>query len=224
MTKQNVITKVLLKDGDKELSKALKVKIMRMSYNKIKQQFNADVQEFTKELIPVELQILASKIDRSKEENKKFEELNNKVNSEYHEFLIQKGNEEITSIDDSLTFEEYSNIVDVNSGNDVEINSNIIKAADFLEIIIQNKTACVNIISKKTLAKEINIMNCEKLYFGEIIFPEGVRRIGGYAFYGNTSITKIEIPEVTWYIGEYSFASCNNLLSVYCKPKEPAGL
>jgi hypothetical protein len=67
-------------------------------------------------------------------------------------------------------------------------------------------------------------MSCEKLFFGEIILPKGVRRIGGYAFYGNTSITKIEIPEVTWYIGEYSFASCNNLLSVYCKPKEPAEL
>ena len=62
LTKQNVITKVLLKDGDKELPKALKVKIMRMrmAYNKIKQQFDSDTQEFTKDLVPEELQTLAN--------------------------------------------------------------------------------------------------------------------------------------------------------------------
>ena len=138
LTKQNVITKLLLKDGDKELSKALKIKIMRirMSYNKIRQQFDNDVQEFSKELIPEELQILANKT-RTEDENKRFEELNDKVNSEYQEFLIQKGFEEITDIiDDSLTFDEYSEILDVNSGNDVEINGNIIKAPDFLEVVM----------------------------------------------------------------------------------------
>ena len=139
LTKQNVITKVLLKDGDKELPKALKVKIMRMrmAYNKIKQQFDADTQEFTKDLIPEELQNLVNKEDKTEEEIARMEELNNKVNSEYQEFLIQKGNEEITeSIDDTLSFDEYSEILDVNSGNDVEINGNKIKAADFLEVIM----------------------------------------------------------------------------------------
>jgi len=49
LTKQNVITKVVLKEGDKELPKELKVKIMRirMSYNKIKKQFDEDTQDFT---------------------------------------------------------------------------------------------------------------------------------------------------------------------------------
>lgn len=139
LTKQNVITKVLLKDGDKELPKALKVKIMRMrmAYNKIKQQFDSDVQEFTKELVPEELQTLANKEDRTEEENVRFEELNNKVNSEYQEFLIQKGNEEITeSIDDIFSFDEYSDLLDVNSGNDVEINGNKVKAADFMEVVM----------------------------------------------------------------------------------------
>lgn len=138
LTKQNVITKIILKDGDKELPKALKVKIMRirMAYNKIKQQFDSDVQEFTKELVPEELQILVNKEDRTEEETKRFEELNNKVNSEYQEFMIQKGNEEITdSIDDALTVEEYSDILDVNSGNDVEINGHKIPAVDFLEVV-----------------------------------------------------------------------------------------
>lgn len=138
LTKQNVITNLILQNGDKELPKALKVKIMRirMAYNKIKQQFENDTQEFTKDLIPEELRTLSSKENRTEDENARLEELNNKVNSEYQEFLIQKGNEEITeTIDDSFNMDEYAELVDVNSGNDVEINGNKIKAVDFLEII-----------------------------------------------------------------------------------------
>lgn len=138
LTKQNVITKILLQDGDKELSKALKVKIMRirMAYNKVKQKFDSDTQEFTKELVPAELQELANKQDRTSEEESRFNELNNKINSEYQEFLIQKGNEEIVdAIDDTFTIGEYSDILDVNSGNNVEINGNKIAAVDFMEIV-----------------------------------------------------------------------------------------
>lgn len=138
LTRQNVFTKILLQDGEKELNKALKVKIMRirMAYSKIKKQFDEEVQEFTKELVPQELQDLSSKVDKTDEENAKLEKLTNKINSEYQEFLVQKGNEEISDmIDDSLTEEEYFDIVDVNSGNNTEINGNKINAADFLEII-----------------------------------------------------------------------------------------
>ena len=33
------------------------------------------------------------------------------------------------------TMDEYSDILDINSGNDVEINGNTIKAADLMEIV-----------------------------------------------------------------------------------------
>lgn len=138
LTKQNVITKILLKDGDKELSKELKVKIMRIriAYNKVKKQFDEDAQEFSKQIVSDELRELANKQDRTAEETERFNELNNKANSEYQEYLIQKGNEEIKdTIDDSLTMEEYSDILDINSSNDVEINGNKIKAADLMEAI-----------------------------------------------------------------------------------------
>lgn len=138
LTKQNVITKVILKDGDKELPKELKVKIMRirMAYNKIKKQFDADVQEFANQIITDELRELSEKADRTPEEDARFNQLNNKTNSEYQEYLIQKGLEEVLDIpDDTLSLDEYSDILDVNSGNDVEINGNIIKAADLMEII-----------------------------------------------------------------------------------------
>lgn len=138
LTKQNVITKLELKEGDKELSKELKVKIMRirMAYNKIKKQFDEDTKEFTEQLVPEELRTLASKTERTDEEEKKFNELNNKVNSEYQEYLVQKGLEEIADApEDTLTVDEYSDILDINSGNDVEINGNKIKAADFMEVV-----------------------------------------------------------------------------------------
>lgn len=138
LTKQNVITKILLKDGEKELSKELKVKIMRMriAYNKVKKQFDEDAQEFSNQIVSDELRELANKQDRTAEETERFNELNSKANSEYQEYLIQKGNEEITdTIEDSLTMEEYSDILDINSSNDVEINGNKIKAADLMEAI-----------------------------------------------------------------------------------------
>lgn len=138
LTKQNVITKIILKDGDKELSKELKVKIMRirMAYNKIKKQFDDDTQEFTNQIISDELRELANKSERTLEEEARFNELNDKTNSEYQEYLIQKGLEEVKDTpDDVITMEEYSDILDVNSGNDVEINGNSVKAADLMEIV-----------------------------------------------------------------------------------------
>ena len=138
LTNQNVITKIILKDGDKELSKELKVKIMRirMAYNKIKKQFDDDTQEFTNQIISDELRELANKSERTLEEEARFNELNDKTNSEYQEYLIQKGLEEVKDTpDDVITMEEYSDILDVNSGNDVEINGNSVKAADLMEIV-----------------------------------------------------------------------------------------
>ena len=138
LTKQNVITKIILKDGDKELPKELKVKIMRirMAYNKIKKQFDDDTQEFTNQIISDELRELANKSERTPEEEARFNELNDKTNSEYQEYLIQKGFEEVKDTpDDVITMEEYSDLLDVNSGNDVEINGNSVKAADLMEIV-----------------------------------------------------------------------------------------
>lgn len=138
LTKQNVITKIVFKDGEKELSKGLKVKIMRirMAYNKIKKQFDEDAQEFANQIITNELRELSEKTNRTLEEDARFNELSDKTNSEYQEYIIQKGLEEISDVpDDTLSLDEYSDILDVNSGNDVEINGNTIKAADLMEIV-----------------------------------------------------------------------------------------
>ena len=137
LTKQNLITKILLANDGKELSKELKVKIMRirLAYNKIKKQFDEDTQEFSKQIVSDELRDLASKTDRTPEQETKFNELNNKANSEYQEYLIQKGNEEIKETpNDSFTEDEYFDILDINSEGEYEINGQKIKATDLMEV------------------------------------------------------------------------------------------
>ena len=137
LTRQNVFTKLLLKYGDKELPKELKVKVMRirMAYTKIKKSFDADVQEFMEELITDEFRELNSKENRTAEETARLEELSQNINSEYQVYMIQKGNEEVSVIDDTLTEDEYADIVEVNAGNDVEINGVKISAVDLLEVV-----------------------------------------------------------------------------------------
>lgn len=140
LTRQNVITKIELKDGDKELSKELKVKVMRirLAYNKIKKAFDEDVKEFVEQITTDEYKELVQKTDRNEEEEKRFNELTSKINSDYIEFINQKGLEEISeTIDDKFTEDEYAEILDINSGNDVEINGNKIKAADFMEVFYE---------------------------------------------------------------------------------------
>ena len=140
LTKQNVITKLELKDGNKELPKALKVKIMRMrmAYNKIKKAFDDDVKEFVEQLTNEEYKALANKPDRTEEEEKQFKEYTDKINAEYLEFINQKGFEEIKEdLKDTFTEDEYADLLDVNSGGEVEVNGNKIKAADFMEAVYE---------------------------------------------------------------------------------------
>ena len=140
LTRQNVITKIELKDNDKELSKELKVKIMRirLAYNKVKKAFDEDVKEFVEQITTDEYKELVQKTDRNEEEENRFNELTSKINSDYIEFINQKGLEEISeTIDDKFTEDEYAEILDINSGNDVEINGNKIKAADFMEVFYE---------------------------------------------------------------------------------------
>ena len=138
LTRQNVLNAILLKDGDNELGKELKVKMvrLRMAFNKYKKSLDEEVQEFTKELVPEELKTLQEKpeSERTEEENTRLKELVDKVNSEYNEFMIQKGNEEVKfDTNYSFTDDDFDSIVAVNAGNEVEINGNKVKSEDLIE-------------------------------------------------------------------------------------------
>lgn len=138
LTRQNVLNAILLKDGKNELGKELKVKIvrLRMAFNKYKKSLDEEVQEFTNELVPEELKTLQEKpeSERTEEENTRLKELVDKVNSEYNEFMIQKGNEEVKFDTNYLfTDDDFDSIVAVNAGNEVEINGNKVKSEDLVE-------------------------------------------------------------------------------------------
>ena len=140
LTRQNIISEIELKEGNKELSKELKVRIMRirLAYNKVKKAFDEDVKEFVEQITTDEYKELAQKQNRTEEEEKKYNELTTKINSDYIEFVNQKGFEEVKeTFDDKLNEDEYAEILDVNSGNDVEINGVKIKAADLMEIFYE---------------------------------------------------------------------------------------
>ena len=137
LPKQNLITKILLANDGNELSIELKVKIMRirLAYNKIKRQFDEDTQEFSKQIVSDEFRDLANKTKRTPEEEAKFNELNSKANSEYQEYLIQKGNEDIKETpNDSFTEDEYFDILDLNSEGEYEINGQKVRATDLMEV------------------------------------------------------------------------------------------
>lgn len=136
LIRHNFITKLLLKDGNSELTKELKVKIMgmRIALSKFRNQFDADAQEAIKGLKPENFDALAQKQDRTPEEEKKLKEMSDKLTEEYNAFVIAKGNE-LVSFDKKFTEEEFGEIMEVNADNDVEINGNKLNAADFLEVI-----------------------------------------------------------------------------------------
>ena len=137
MIKQNFISKVLLKDGNDELGKDLKVKIMkiRIELSKIRKQLDEDIQEAIKGFTPDGFQELSNKPDKTEQEQQELKELTNKTNDEYNAFVTMKGNEEVSVSLPDITEQEYSEILEVNAGNDVTVNNQKIDAADFLEII-----------------------------------------------------------------------------------------
>lgn len=136
MIKHNFITKVLLRDGDKELSKDLKVKLMgmRIELGKIRKQLEEDLQEAVKELTPKGYQELIMREDKTEEDKAQVEAWNKQINEEYNAYVDKRGKEEV-QIDTTLSEDEFAQIIEVNAGNDVEINGTKLNAADFLEVL-----------------------------------------------------------------------------------------
>lgn len=136
MVRHNFITKILLRDGDKELSKDLKVKLMtmRIKLGKIRKELEEDLQEVVKTLTPEGYQELAMKSDKTEEETAQVEAWNRQINEEYNAYVDKRGKEEV-DVDTTLTEDEFAEIIEVNAGNDTEINGTKVNAADFLEIL-----------------------------------------------------------------------------------------
>mgnify|MGYP000769483356 FL=1 len=136
MVKHNFITKVLLRDGDKELSKDLKVRLMsmRIELGKVRKQLEEDLQEAVKELTPKGYQELIMKENKTEEDKTQVEAWNKQINEEYNAYVDKRGKEEV-QIDTTLSEDDFAQIIEVNAGNDVEINGTKLNAADFLEVL-----------------------------------------------------------------------------------------
>lgn len=136
MVKHNFITKVLLRDGDKELSKDLKVRLMsmRIELGKVRKQLEEDLQEAAKELTPKGYQELIMKENKTEEDKAQVEAWNKQINEEYNAYVDKRGKEEV-QIDTTLSEDDFAQIIEVNAGNDVEINGTKLNAADFLEVL-----------------------------------------------------------------------------------------
>lgn len=136
MIKHNFITKVLLRDGDKELSKDLKVRLMsmRIELGKVRKQLEEDLQEAVRELTPKGYQELITKENKTEEDKAQVEAWNKQINEEYNAYVDKRGKEEV-QIDTTLSEDDFAQIIEVNAGNDVEINGTKLNAADFLEVL-----------------------------------------------------------------------------------------
>lgn len=136
MIKHNFITKVLLRDGDRELSKDLKVKLMsmRIKLGKVRKELEEDLQEVVKNLTPSGYQELIMKIDKTEEDKAQVEAWNKQINEEYNAYVDKRSKEKV-DIDTTITEDEFGEIIEVNAGNDTEINGTKISAADFLEVL-----------------------------------------------------------------------------------------
>lgn len=137
--RHNFITKIQFKDGDSTLSKDLKIKIMtaRIDYGKVHKIFDDDVQEFTKGIIEDRFNELQQKQEKTKEEETEFNNLVNKYNQETNEYISKRAMDEVEVKDFTLNIDEYSEILETNSSNDVEINGVKIPAPDYLEAIYE---------------------------------------------------------------------------------------
>ena len=120
MIKHNFITKVLLRDGDKELSKDLKVRLMsmRIELGKVRKQLEEDLQEAVKELTPKGYQELIMKENKTEEDKAQVEAWNKQINEEYNAYVDKRGKEEV-QIDTTLSEDDFAQIIEVNAGNDV---------------------------------------------------------------------------------------------------------
>lgn len=136
LIRQNFLIPLKLKDGNSEVSKQLKAKIMsmRIELSKLRKSFDADLQEVINELKPEGYDALAAKENKTEEEIKQMNELTEKINEEYNAFITEKIGEEV-SFNKKFTEDEYYELVEVNAGNDVTINGTSMQATDFLEVI-----------------------------------------------------------------------------------------
>lgn len=78
----------------------------------------------------------------------------------------------------------------------------------------ETTTALVNKVADITSGDDTMLKGLIQRDLTEIVIPDGVTKIGQYAFYMFTKLTRVTIPNSVKTIGSYAFAKCNKLTSV----------
>jgi hypothetical protein len=107
---------------------------MRIQLSKFRKSFDEDLKEAAEQIKTEEFNQLGSNENKMPEEQARFDELLKTLDAEYNEFIRQKSMEEV-DYNKWLTEDEYFQIVDVNSGKNVEVNGIEVSAPDFLEVV-----------------------------------------------------------------------------------------
>ena len=138
VSKYNLIAVLRFEHNQKEFSKELKIKLikMRIEYGKYKKALDNDIKEFTEGIISEQYKFLVSNQFKTPEEIKEFNELENSYQKDISDYMNSRSSEVIENVNDwKITESEYEEIVDLNTSNDVEINGVKIPSMDYLELI-----------------------------------------------------------------------------------------
>lgn len=133
---QAFVSRILTKNGECELDKDLKFKIldMRIKLSKFKIKFDKDCVEALNFFTPEEYNDLLKIEEKTPEQLNTFSEISKEIGKNYNMFLEKYVDDEV-DFDMSFSIDEYNQIAKVNIDNDVEINGSKFTATDFLETI-----------------------------------------------------------------------------------------
>ena len=87
-------------------------------------------------------------------------------------------------------------------------------------VYISDLSAWCNIEFEDSYSNPLWSWNAHNLYLNgelvtDLVLPDGITEIKGYAFYGGNCLKSVTIPESVTSIGEYAFSGCENLEAVY---------
>ena len=123
-------------------------------------------------------------------------------------------------------FEYHSGLNFIHIGKKVESIQDMFYGCNITDIDVSDLSKWYEIDHNYGLAVLVNnhtadlSLNGEPILLeGDIVIPDGVTKIGDYAFCGNSKITSIAIPNSVTSIGVYAFCDCSKLESIIIPDK-----
>ena len=134
--KYNLLSCIKYSDENYNISRELKVKLIRTKFNleKTYKEFNQFQQQALEELKTERYRYLVNKTERTEEEEEEAKKLVSELNEDLHSVVKEKSRETVEVSFDYLSEDEFNEILLVNVNNDVRINGVNIAAEEYLEL------------------------------------------------------------------------------------------